>query len=437
MSESYPITMWYSTFGAGDGHDFATRGYLRALMHVDYVGLRMPPALASALLNVSDSESQWITPLVQPPNKLKPLIRVQAGDPRIGTERVFNYIDSANGETYEGRFSIVEGSVDPDVEQETSANFQTHTEAIVIHHDPSNTCRIFGALIELDRPEDVAFVGISVWETSHLPDPVAKVLSELDLIIVPSRFVADALERSGVDTKISVIPHTFDAEAWPRPTIKELAPRNDDRFIFNFIGTPIERKNIKGLIKAFCCAFAGRKDVVLRVKSMNEASLKKMRDAAIEASGIASSEVPDIQLFWDKWPIKKMRAFHLASDCFVSATRGEGFGLCEFEAKLCGNRVITTDFGAAPEICSQNDIVVGCNEVEVFGMEGIGPYEVDQLWADPDEEALVAAMQRAAKEMIPKSVHEWDMFHAIHGPGVVGKQLANNLKDIRREVRDE
>jgi glycosyltransferase involved in cell wall biosynthesis len=132
-----------------------------------------------------------------------------------------------------------------------------------------------------------------------------------------------------------------------------------------------------------------------------------------------------------------MRGFHLAADCFVSATRGEGFGLGAAEAKLCGNRVITTNYGAEPELCDRDDILVDSHEVEIFGMEGIGPYEVDQTWGDPDEEALVEAMRKAESERLPKDVKRWDAFNALYGPHVIGKALADNLIAIRREVRDD
>lgn len=442
MIAPWPITMWYSTFGMGDGHDFATRGYLLSLLDAGYEGIRIPPSMHTALMNLSEGDDdpsfKRLLELSQPPKHLQlpPVKRVEAGDPRIGEKRNRPWVDD-DGINHDHFIEVVEGMVDPDVDQKMASGDEAKTavECVVIHHDPASVSRIYGSHIRVDRPEDVAYVGITVWETSHIPDPIARVLSELDLLIVPSQHVRHAFLRSNVDVDIEVVPHTFDPSVWREPVLNELPKRiDDDRFVFYTIGTPIERKNQRGLLRAYLKAFEGRNDVLLRIKTINKKTIRKLVREVREELGI--SENPPIQTFTEQWPVEKMRAFHLAGDCFVSATRGEGFALCEFEAKLCNNRVITTNWGAAPELLRAEDFLVECHTTNVFGMEGIGPYEIDQAWAEPNEESLVSCMRAAEANRINKVMDSWSDMNDRYRPDVVGARLASILTKVRREVKE-
>ena len=94
----FPITFWYSTLGMGDGHDFATRSYLRALMNVGFFGLRIPPSISTSVLMLDEKADPDITQfasLTRPPDsaRMAPLKLIKAGDPRIGTTKVIDGTD--------------------------------------------------------------------------------------------------------------------------------------------------------------------------------------------------------------------------------------------------------------------------------------------------------------------------------------------------------
>jgi len=192
-------------------------------------------------------------------------------------------------------------------------------------------------------------------------------------------------------------------------------------------------------------AFEGRDDVVLRIKSSADKSqLVEMAKAAVEKAGIDKSKRPALKFFTKKWSIEKIRAFHLDGDCYVSATRGEGFGLCEMEARLCGSRVITTSWGAAPEVLlterefknADGDCVslVPSIEVPVFNMQGIGCYEPDQKWAEPSIEALAGCMRWAAGRglaVTDEMRRGWDSINTRFNPKVVGYQLMKALEEAQ------
>lgn len=451
MSEIFPMTVWYSTLGIGDGHDFATRGYLKALVAVGYPGLRLPPSVSTSLLRFDkkNEELSDFAELSRPPEevRMKPLKLIVAGDSRIGTKyKVPAFGMSGERELdKEGNPKFMEvlyteGAVDPDVEQERFSSKRTETRCVVIHHDPSSICRQYTNMTKRGRAPGVAYVGVTVWETSEIPEAVAMILSELDMIIVPSEHAKKSLDQSGVATSIVVVPHAFDEERWPYPKeAEEHWERERERFVFYTIATPIERKNLVGLMRAYFKAFEGRNDVVLRVKSnATKGQLKEMAVTALEQAGVCKDDRPPLQFFTGKWPIEKIREFHLDGDCYVSATRGEGFDLISMEAKLCGTRVITTGWGASPELLDNHDSLVDYKLVPVFNMQGVGCYEPEQMWAEPNDDSLASAMLKAHREksfMTPPDV--WLSMQARFGQKTVGEKLSWALNEAQKIALEE
>lgn len=449
MADSvFPVTLWYSTLGTGDGHDFATRGYLKALMKVGYQGLRLPPSLQTSVLRIydkSDNDLSGFADLVRPASsvRMKPLVLVQPGDPRIGTKRLIEGTD-AHGSPTKVEIEITEGSVDLDVPQEYTSQVKSEVKCVVIHHDPVSICRQYTSMVKRGRPPGVAYVGVTVWETSEIPQAIAVVLSELDRIVVPSVHTKIAFEKSGVSCPIDVVPHAFDAANWPEPTQEELGLYSQNvrkrRFVFYSIATPIERKNLVGLIRAYFRAFEDSEDVVLRIKSKLEPGrFDEMMKDAEEKSGIKGRR-PLVKLFSEKWPIAKIRAFHLDGHCYVSATRGEGFGLPEMEARLCGRPVITTGWGSAPEVVSDDSNFVSLVDydlVPVFNMHGVGCYEPEQRWAEPKDESLVEAMRGAYGRGMVHDAESWRLMNARFGEDVVGRMLSKSMEAARLDEANE
>jgi glycosyltransferase involved in cell wall biosynthesis len=457
--DCWKVTLWYSTLGVGDGHDFATRGYLTALMAAGYEGIRIPPSVTSAIMRFDtiDPDILKFRELAQPPKhlRMKPLERIGRDDPRlherqIGVDVEGNPIFERVGEQeiecidefgkkITEKIVLCEGAVDISKPQQFTSNVKLAVECVVIHHDPSSIARNFTNFTKLKKPEGVAYVGITVWETDSIPDPVARILSELDCIVVPSWHTRNAFENSNVDTRIVVIPHTFDPDLWKKPRPEDFEREQDRKYVFYGIGTPIERKNIATLFRAYFTAFEGRDDVVLRFKSSGEhAALIAVAKKALEASGIDPSKRPAVRLFTDQWNTEKMRNFHIDGDCYVSATRAEGFGLCEFEAKLCGSRVITTGWGSAPEFlrAEDGDLLVPSKLVPVEGMFGIGCYDPKQSWADPDFDALVESMRTVERQRMKPDMTSWDRLLETHGPELIGDKLSGELLSTREDVKE-
>ena len=476
MSENqgtFPVTLWYSTLGMCDGHDFATRGYLRALMNIGFDGIRIPPSISTSVImfdEKADPDIIQFASLTRPPDyaRMKPLVLIKPGDPRIGTKKVIPGTDNF-GKPMPMEVLVTEGSIDLDAPQEYISATKQEVRSVVIHHDPASVARHYTTLTKNGKPNRVGYVGVTVWETSHIPDAVAMILNELNIIVVPSDHSRKAFVDSGVDIPVEVVRHTFDPKVWSLPTLDELGyedRQNRKKFVFYAIATPIERKNLKGLMRAYFKAFEGRDDVVLKIKIPGtKAELAPIANEALAESKITGRR-PPVKIFGGKWPTEKIRAFHLDGDCYVSACRAEGFGLCELEAKLCGSRVITSEWGAAREFieyyeieknelssCSPyrgygfsagdgkkttgHDVLIPCELVPVQGMYGIGCYDEDQKWADPNEQALVEAMREAATQRLGPDMESWIRLRSELGVEKIGNQLASVIIGAREEAERE
>jgi glycosyltransferase involved in cell wall biosynthesis len=469
----FPVTLWYSTLGIGDGHDFATRGYLRSLMKIGFFGLRIPPSISTSVLMLdeeADPDIMQFASLTRPPDvaRMKPLKLIKAGDPRIGTTKVIDGTDNF-GKPMPMEVQITEGSIDLDVEQEYVSEARQEVRSVIIHHDPASLARHYTTLTKNGKPNRVGYVGLTVWETSHIPDAVAMILNELHSIVVPSEHSKKALVTSGVDVPVEVVRHTFDPALWPNPSVDEFGYKDRasrEKYVFYAIATPIERKNLKGLMRAYFKAFENRDDVILMIKTSGQkAEIKPVAKHALEESAITGKR-PALKVLSGNWPTEKIRAFHLHGDCYVSANRGEGFGLISMEAKLCGSRVITSEWGAekeflqyqdvvehqvveggpyrghavqndGPGLTTGSDILIPCELIPVKGMYGIGCYDEDQLWADPSEDALIAAMRKAADQRLGPDMSAWSRLRDELSIERIGTQLASVILRAREETERE
>lgn len=422
-------TLWYAPLGMKDSHDFATRGYLDALMSVGFQGLRLPPSFATGLLDLNNPDLERFAPLALGTG-LPPVVRIQPGDPRIGTPRpvgnadgVLSGADPLADEDKLYKAGDVDLAAQP-VDAHVTAASDPVTR-ILIHHDPGSLVRNLSGMLRGGRPQ-ATLIGLTVWEPDRIPAGLAQVLSELDMLLVPSEHTKQAILRSGFDSLIEVVPHAFDcARRWPRPTGNPAG----SQFRFYTVAAPIERKNLVTLVAAYLETFRSDEEVVLQIKtSGNKAGVQKlMQDAA---GLVGSQNHPKVLWYLGHWTDAAMCHFHQTSDCWVSATRGEGFGMGEVEAALSGNEVITTDWGAAPELLGEGHRLVPCDLVPVpTHMAKIGPYSESQRWADPARGALGAAMRAAFLARRGKRPEQWDALHPLVDTEPVGLRLASLLEE--------
>jgi len=441
--QRFPVTYWYSGLGVGDGQDYGTRGYLRSLMEVGYEHILIPPA---DKLHLYEKEFEEFYPFFEYPPKYqfhKKLI--EEGDPRVGQrwEHMKNEWYSESGpcgpisEPTKFDNIIRAGDVDHHYYKDhpMTNQWEPRCEAVVMHFDPGKLARTRGVLVQSSGGE-VPMVGVTAWESDRIPTATIQQLSDLDMLIVVSPHTAKAFENSGLDQEVlvRVVPHALDM----RPLDHEPAPKPaHDRYVFYAIGTNIPRKNLKAVIAAYSRAFEAQqhKGVGLVIKTQgNNDNAKKLREDGFELAGTKTS--PKIVIYTDTWSHARVRSLHMGCDCFVSATRAEGFGLNELDAASLGNPVITTDWGAAPWVLKglvddYNYLVPGTICKVDPEMAKYGVYDERQQWCDPDVDALADAMKRAFDARQPKSLERAALTAERYSNERVGGLLASALGEVK------
>jgi glycosyltransferase involved in cell wall biosynthesis len=204
-------------------------------------------------------------------------------------------------------------------------------------------------------------VAYTTWETDRLPAGRVTVLNRYDRVLVPSRFNAAVFDASGVIAPIFVVPHI----ARPaRPTDIKPQPATGATFVFYLLAAWSTRKAILDTVAAFAAAFTDRDDVVLVIHTTPEDKIAAARPARggqpagqhdhatwfTLANALAGRRrLPKITLS-TRWLTRAgVDALHLRGDCFVSLSRGEGWGLGAFDAAAHGNPVVVTGWGGTLE----------------------------------------------------------------------------------------
>ena len=233
--------------------------------------------------------------------------------------------------------------------------------------------------------------------------------NSMDHVVVPSTFTKNVLKRSGiVTTKLSVIQEWFN----PTLTNKSLNDKilNDDRFKkisdkFNvlMVGTLTsqipedDRKNILNTIKWTCEEFKDDENVEIILKtSFGKGSTvdKKMCRDYLKAFKEMHQlpNYPKIKLVHGNMQKEEMSALfsHRHVKCYVTATRGEGYGLPLVEAAAAGIPIVATGWSGHLEFLNK----------EYFGVVDYDLVEIQKSkidnrvfkegfkWANPKEESF-------------------------------------------------
>jgi glycosyltransferase involved in cell wall biosynthesis len=236
------------------------------------------------------------------------------------------------------------------------ANRRVEHDTVVVHSPPFWHDRM------ADEAEGRLLVAFTAWETDRLPDEWLDILGHFDRVVVPSRFNADVFASSGLTVPIAVVPHI----ARPVPTPERGAPKRaeDSRFVVYLVATWSTRKAILDAVEAFVTAFDADDEVVLIIHTTPEDLVARGRPATGErppsrhegsswftlAGALAGrSDLPDIVLSTRTLCEAEMDDLHRRGDCYLSLSRGEGWGLGAFDAAAWGKPVVVTGWGAAPE----------------------------------------------------------------------------------------
>lgn len=275
-------------------------------------------------------------------------------------------------------------------------------------------------------------IGHFFWETSRVPQQFVEGLQLMDEIWTGSEYNKQAIERSGVNRPVFVFPQATETG---RPVEQPYRIPNFQGFLFYSVFEWTDRKNPEALLRAFWEEFQGNEKVGLLIKTYFKDFSRRSKDLVRDSinqlkrkSGL--SNFPQVFVFPELMDRHQIQRLHATGDCFVSAHRGEGWGIPQVEALLQAKPVISTDCGGVHEYLRDDDtaLLVPWTSVKVSGMAHSNFwYTADQTWAEVDH-----------TELRKKLRWVFENSKQAKGIGMRGCMLANdrfNLKRVGEEMK--
>jgi len=208
-----------------------------------------------------------------------------------------------------------------------------------------------------------------------------------------SGFCKDVLVQIGVPE--------LDCHIWYPGYSREIAereggaPAKGSRFRFLTVTNShdLQRYNTQAIVQAYRASFTAKDEVVLVIKdygaSSGDRTIRRMLDEV--PSGAAIEYVSE---FVDKRDLIRL---YKSSDAFVSAHRGEGFGMKILDAMACGIPVIAPLFGGPTAFCRpDNCLPVEFSQVPMGDCLDTRSLRIpnEPMWAEVDVHSLGRQMRR-------------------------------------------
>lgn len=227
-------------------------------------------------------------------------------------------------------------------------------------------------------------IGFTMLEVDGFPAEWVRQANKLDEVWVPSAFNRDAFLDCGLKRPLHVIPLGVNPDYF-HPGITGY-PNPMGEFVFLSVFEWGERKEPWLLLRAFNDAFRADEPVRLVCKVVNRdpaVSLKR----EITSLGLDEDGGKISYLFNQEFPRYQLGSLYRSADCFVSASRGEGWNMPLMEAMACGLPTIATDWGAHQEFVDER-IAYPLKVRGTVRAVAKCPYYEGFSWADPDPDHL-------------------------------------------------
>lgn len=186
----------------------------------------------------------------------------------------------------------------------------------------------------------------------------------VDEIWTASRFNKHTFSTNGVNKKIRIIPPMIDTEAF-KPDIPRLRISNLRGYVFQANFDFSWRKGMDILLHAYWDEFTNNDDVCLIIKTFTgDDSVQAQRHLMNNINfmkkklSLDDKKTAPVLFMGSFLEQKHMPAFANTCDCYVMASRGEGFGLTAAEAMSLEKQVICTRWSAPIEFVSRNGYMI-------------------------------------------------------------------------------
>lgn len=281
------------------------------------------------------------------------------------------------------------------------------------------------------------------WETDKVPELFADGLKLVDEIWTGSEANRKAIQKAGVTRPVHVFPQAIQVEReWPDPYVIP----DFDGHLFYSIFEWTDRKNPEALLTAYLDEFTHKDNVGLLIKTyfsnftlQNKKMIRRAVQRIKEKLATEGRNFPPVFLYLDLMDRHQVERLHKTGDCFVSAHRGEGWGIPQVEAALCGNPIISTGYGGAHEYFNDDQAqLIPYGMVPVTGMDHSHRfYTADQNWADPKVDSIKSAMRWAYENREAASrmgANGQALVKDRFSPERVGKEMRERIKTIEEQL---
>lgn len=207
-------------------------------------------------------------------------------------------------------------------------------------------------------------IGVTAGVESDICNPNWSMIhvNKMDKVIVPSNFTKEGLtSQAKPNTEVCVVPESYYNELLSEVHEDILSGINTE---FNFLTVGVltghepetDRKNLFYLIKWFVEEFKTDDDVGLIIKTntgrdttIDKIKTRRLLSQVLKELGVVSR--PKVYLIHGEMSREEMTSLYKSKKvkCYLTATRGEGFGLPILEAAIAGLPVIGTDWSAHTE----------------------------------------------------------------------------------------
>ena len=242
-------------------------------------------------------------------------------------------------------------------------------------------------------------------------------VNKMDLVIVPSEFAKKTLENSAtvkIKTPIVVLPEAYFPKLLSAPSCDPLQHLETEHN-FLTVGTltsdasDSDRKNLISSLVWFLKAFDGKPNVGLIVKTSRgrdttidrELVRKLLKQVRLHA-GVSGPKSPKLYMLHGPMTREEMRDLYKSPKltAYMSATRGEGFGLPLLEAAVTGLPVVATDWSAHTEFLEGDSFLRAKYDLKEIPQSRVDGkiFVKGAMWAEAREGNFVRKLKTAVTD---------------------------------------
>ena len=281
-------------------------------------------------------------------------------------------------------------------------SFSGDADLVIVHLNPDGW---FSVLTDEQRAiiaRAGKVVGAWVWETQNIPENWYPGFDSVHAIWAPSKYCAEVF-ASASRAPVEVVPYFIAVRPPSLDTVRWEALRRDleielgqRMILYCFDGASyLVRKNPGALVAAFERSGLAADGWLLVLKTKNLFDSPAQGQQLSELVG----RTPGVRLINQSYDPALMDVLMNIADIYASPHCSEGFGMTIAEAMALGKVVVATDFAGSRDFVDET-----CGYPVPYRLhaltEDYGHYLSGSVWADVDQEALAALLRTAADRVV-------------------------------------